>query len=253
MTYNDELNVAMKAARKAGTIQLERRHEIVNIEIKQDRSPVTDIDKECELLIRGELLSAFPDDGFVGEETGIKKGKSGRTWMVDPLDGTRPYIRGIPTYSVLIGLDNNGEIVVGVVHFPAKSETYRAVKGSSAFCNNQRIHVSGTQKMSEVMGSCLGFIEKSGSKEGNKVLKLMRRWNYTYGFMDAYSYMCVASGKLDICIGLIDTPLDRAAAACIVTEAGGSYSDLQGNITINRSSFVLSNGILHDEILKHFE
>ena len=173
--------------------------------------------------------------------------------MVDPLDGTRPYIRGIPTYSILIGLEDNGEFVAGVTHFPAKKETYWASKGNGAFCNNRRIHVSDTKDMPAVMGSSLGFIEKSGSTEGKKLLKLMQMWDYAYGFMDAYSYMCVASGKLDICIGLIDTPLDRASAACIITEAGGRYSDLQGNKTVNNSSFVLSNGILHDQIIKHFK
>lgn len=253
MAYTDELGVAVKAAQEAGGIQLENQHKVLNIELKQDRSPVTEVDRECEQLIRNELLSAFPDDGFIGEETGTLTGKSGRTWMVDPLDGTRPYIRGIPTYSVLIGLEDNGEFVAGVTHFPAKEECYRASKGNGAFCNNRKIHVSDTKDMSAVMGSSLGFIEKSGSTEGKKLLTLMQRWDYSYGFMDAYSYMCVASGKLDICIGLIDSPLDRASAACIITEAGGTYSDLQGNKTVHNSSFILSNGILHDQIINHFK
>ena len=253
MSYTDELSLAVKTAQQAGSIQLENQYKVLNIEIKQDRSPVTDVDKECEQLIRNELLSAFPDDGFIGEETGNIEEKSGRIWMVDPLDGTRPYIRGIPTYSVLIGLEDKGEFVVGVTHFPAKEETYWASKGDGAFCNNRRIHVSDTKDMSAVMGSSLGFIEKSASPEGQRLLKLMQRWDYTYGFMDAYSYMCVASGKLDVCISLIDSPLDRASAACIITEAGGTYSDLQGNKTVNNSSFVLSNGILHDQIIKHFK
>ena len=253
MTYKSELNVAIETAQKAGTIQLKHQRRILDIKLKLDHSPVTEVDIECEKFIRNELLSAFPDDGFIGEETGDVTGKSGRTWMVDPLDGTRPYIRGIPTYSVLIGLEDNGEYTVGVTHFPAKEETYWASKGDGAFCNKKKIHVSSTKEMSEAIGSSLGIIEKMDSEEGKKLLTLLRRWDYVYGFMDAYSYMCVASGKLDICMGLIDAPLDRVTAACIVTEAGGCYSDLYGNKSIHKSSFVLSNGILHDQIIKHFK
>lgn len=253
MAYTDELSLAIKTAREAGSIQLKYQYRVLNVEIKQDRSPVTEVDKECEQLIRDKLLSAFPDDGFIGEETGKTAGKSNRTWMVDPLDGTRPYIRGIPTYSVLISLEDNGEYVVGVTHFPAKEESYWASKGGGAFCNNKKIHVSGTKEMPVVIGSCLGIIEKLDTEEGRKVLTLMKRWDYVYGFMDAYSYMCVASGKLDICIGLIDSPLDRASTACIIEEAGGSYSDLSGNKSINNNSFVLSNGLLHNQIVHHFK
>ena len=253
LSYKNELDAAIALAHKAGTIQLKNQRKISTVEIKPDYSPVTDVDKQCENLIRNELLSAFPDDGFLGEETGDISGKSGRRWMVDPLDGTRPYLRGIPTYSVLIGLEDNGEYVVGVTHFPAKDETYWASKGSGAFCNKRRIRVSNTKDMSAVLGSSLGIVETFGSAEGKKLITLMQRWDYAYGFMDAYSYMSLASGRLDICISLIDMPWDRASAACIVTEAGGKYSDLNGKKSIHNTSFVLSNGIVHSQVIKHFQ
>lgn len=252
MAYTDELSLAIKTAREAGSIQLKYQCRVLNVEIKQDKSPVTEVDRECERLIRDELLSAFPEDGFLGEETDDISGESARRWIVDPLDGTRTYIRGIPTYSVLIGLEDNGECVVGVAHFPAKDETYWASKGNGAFCNKQMIRVSNTKDMSAVLGSSLGVIEKSDSVAGKKLITLMKKWDYIYGFMDAYSYMCLASGKLDICISLIDMPWDRAPAACIVTEAGGKHSDLYGIKSIHNSSFVISNGILHEQIIKYF-
>ncbi len=253
MPFSKELNCATDAALKAGIIQREKQSRVVNIGYKADSSPVTEVDKQCEELIRDILFSSFPDDGFIGEETGNVSGKSGRTWIVDPLDGTIPYIRGIPTYSILIALEYNETIVAGVAHFPALEETYRASKGYGAFCNNRRIYVSSTENISSAIGSSLGLIDSAETSEGKKLLSFIQQWYYHYGFMDAYSYICVASGKLDLCINLSDKPWDRAAAACVVTEAGGKYSDIKGNKTIKNSSFILSNGVLQSQIIKHFE
>ncbi len=252
MLFKKELAVARDAARKAGEIQLARQSETVQTELKSDFSPVTEVDKQCEALIQKKLCNAFPQDGFFGEETGIDEGASGRRWIVDPLDGTRPYLRGIPTYSTLIALEINNEYVLGVIHFPARGETYWAARGSGAFCNNKPIHVSQTDEISQVMGSCLGIVEEAETEAGRKLLSFMREWNYAYGFMDALSYMYCASGKLDVCISLIDKPWDRAAAACIVTEAGGTYSDLSGKHTIHSSSFAVSNGRFHSDIITRF-
>jgi len=252
MIYEKELSIARDVALKAGEIQLARQTNLLNIELKSDQSPVTEVDKQCEQLIRDTLCKTFPSDGFFGEETEAFQGTSGRRWIVDPLDGTRPYIRGIPTYSVLIALEIDSDYAIGVVHFPALSETYWASSGQGAFCNDKPIHVSQTGEIRSVMGSSLGLIEEAETEEGKKLLSFMQRWGYNYGFMDALSYMYCAAGKLDICIGLIDKPWDRAAAACIVTEAGGKYSDLSGNRTIHNSSFVVSNGIIHNDIIAHF-
>ncbi len=253
MPYSQELQTARDCAQKAGVIQLKSQAHLTAIEKKPDSSPVTEVDMQCENLIRDHLLTAFPDDGFIGEETEAITGTSGRTWIVDPLDGTRPYIRGIHTFSILISLSVDDQFVVGLAHFPAIQETYWASKGQGAYCNDKQIQVSPTTNISAAMGSCLGIIEKADSNEGKKLFSLMRQWDYTYGFMDAYSYMSVAAGKLDVCISLIDKPWDRAAAACIVTEAGGRFSDMAGEKTVQSSSFVLSNGHLHDLIIQHFK
>jgi len=251
--YTTELRIALEAAKKAGDIQLRSRNKIARIEYKPDNSPVTAIDKTCEGVIRDMLLAAFPGDGILGEETGDMPGTSGRKWIVDPLDGTRPYLRGIPTFSTIIGLEHDGDYVVGVTHFAALNETCWASKGGGAFCNRRRLHVSKTKKTSSAMGSSLGYIEKSRSKQGKKLLSLMKRWDYVYGFMDAYSYMSVAAGKLDVCISLIDKPWDKVSAACIVSEAGGRFSDIHGKKTIYSDTLILSNGLLHEKIVHHFQ
>jgi histidinol-phosphatase len=250
--YENELNQALETAKRAGRIQLEMRHLLTNVEKKTDRSPVTEIDKRCEELIQTELLKHFPTDGFLGEETGNHSGTATRRWIVDPLDGTRPYIRNIPTYSVLISLEENYVPVVGIIHLPDTGITCWATKGSGAFLNNEPIHVSKTSVLGDSMGSALGFIEKKDTPEGKHLFSLMQSWDYNYGFMDAYSYVCVASGKLDLAVNLLDKAWDCSAAACIITEAGGTYSDIKGEKTAHNGSIVFSNGILHQEILNYF-
>lgn len=253
MSLERELNVAIQVARGAGEIQTKGTDSVLDIARKDDTSPVTRIDRACEEYIRSHLLSEFPEDGFLGEESGEKTGTSGRRWIVDPLDGTRPYIRGIPTYSVLIGLEKQRDLLVGVMHFAAMNETYWASKGNGAFCNGQSIHVSGTTEANRIMGSALGMVERSDAPEGKALFAFMKTWDYAYGFMDAYSYAALASGKLDMTVNLLDKAWDCAAASCIVKEAGGRYSDLRGVETIHNGAIVLSNGLVHHHALAAFQ
>ncbi len=249
MSFNSELTVALDTAIKAGKKHLEFQHKCLSIEIKQDRSPVTEVDKLCENFIRERLLSAFPNDGFLGEESGNHKGTSNRCWIVDPLDGTRPFIRGIPTHSVLISLEENHEPVVGVIHLPAMNITCWGAKNSGAFLNGEKISVSETDSLNNAIGSALGFLEKADQLEGERLFRFMKSWNYNYGFMDAYTYVAIASGKLDLCVNLLDKAWDCTAAACIIKEAGGEFSDISGIRSTHHGNIVLSNGILHEQII----
>jgi histidinol phosphatase-like enzyme (inositol monophosphatase family) len=251
MNLEKELTVARKAAEGAGAIQLKYRKKLPVVEKKADDSPVTKVDRECEAFIRKTLLKKFPGDGFLGEETGRVEGSSGRMWIVDPLDGTRPYLRDIPTFSSLIGLEGENRMLVGVMHFPKLSETYYAAAGRGAFCNGVRIRVSSTSKLAYAIGSGFGFVE--GDRRGKRLLLFMRQWDYSYGFMDAYSYAAVASGKLDLCVNFLDKPWDCAAAACVVNEAGGRFSDIRGTESVYSGSTVVSNGLLHEAIITYFE
>jgi histidinol phosphatase-like enzyme (inositol monophosphatase family) len=253
MPYNTELKIALEAVSAAGIIQLKGRENLLNVEIKSDNSPVTQIDKKCETVIRDMIEKHFPRDGFLGEETGSNKGSSGRTWIVDPLDGTRPYIKGIPTHSVLIALEDAGDVVVGCMHLPSLCETYFAQKGQGAFLNNSPIHVSQTKSLDKVMGSALGYLEEHKEKDGTILLSLMKKWDYSYGFMDAYTYGCIAAGRLDVSVNLWDKPWDCAAGACIVREAGGRFSDINGKQTVYSGNIILSNGFVHDAVLEYFQ
>ena len=249
----NELNIAIRAAKEAGKIQLELRGSALDIERKDDCSPVTLVDKRCEDAVKKIITEAFPKDSFLGEETGESGSSKERRWIVDPIDGTRPYIRGIPTHSVLIGLEENGEPALGVIYLPAMDIMCHAAKGEGAFLNGEKIRVSSTGKLSDAMGSTLGLVEYADEPLGGQLLSLMRAWDYTYGFMDAYSYVLLACGKLDVCVNLLDKAWDCAAAACIVKEAGGEFSDISGNKTVHNGSIVFTNGILHDQVIKFFK
>jgi histidinol-phosphatase len=251
--YEIELDIARCAALEAGSIQMKHQESPAGIVRKADRSPVTDVDRECEALIRDRLLKHFPNDGFLGEETGNHPGTSGRRWIVDPLDGTRPYIRGIPTFSVLIALESDLEPAVGVIHLPAMQLTCWAAQGGGAWSNNKQVHVSTAASLDTCMGSALGFVEKADRPEGKALFELMKKWDYVYGFMDAYTYTCIACGKLDACVNLLDRPWDCAAAACIITEAGGRYTDITGEKSVHNGSIVLTNGFLHEPTLDFFK
>jgi histidinol phosphatase-like enzyme (inositol monophosphatase family) len=252
VNYSTELSIALNAADTASAIQLKGREKMLHIEKKNDRSPVTQIDKECEELIRDTILKKFPQDGFLGEETGQHNSGSSRKWIVDPLDGTRPFIRGIPTFSTLIALEDNGIPVVGVIRLPALDITCWATSRGGAFKNNSAIHVSSTDNLSDCMGSALGFVEKADTDSGQALFTLMKSWDYSYGFMDAYSYVCVADGSLDCTVNLLDKAWDCAAAACIVTEAGGTFCDIYGKRSVHEGTIVLCNGKLEQLILSYF-
>jgi len=249
--YLEELNTALEIVQTAGAIQNDNRNSFLEIEKKDDLSPVTQVDRRCEMLIRDVLLAKFPLDGFVGEETDVVMPKNGRRWIVDPLDGTRPYIRGIPTYSVLVALEDHGELVLGIIYLPAMDILCWGQKNNGAFLNGERIHVSSVSELHLAMGSGLGHIEIEEA-DGKNLLKLLRDIDYSYGFMDAYTYVCIASGKIDLCVNLLDKPWDCAAAACIIREAGGTFSDIHGNSSIHNGSIVFSNGQLHKSILRFF-
>jgi histidinol-phosphatase len=252
MNYKRELAIALKTAKEAEELLLGYAKRMPPVKFKADRSPVTAADRASEALIRRRLHAAFPHDGFLGEETDAVPGKNNRQWVVDPLDGTRPFLRGIPTWSVLIALEDAGEPVVGVIHLPALKLSCWASRGNGAFLNGKRVHVSKISSPGKAMGSALGFVEKAGRPEGKQLLSLMRSWDYAYGFMDAFSYVCVAGGRLDIAVNLLDKPWDCAAAACIVREAGGTYSDIRGRRTVHGGSIILSNGLLHTAALRRF-
>ncbi|MBD3422331.1 MAG: hypothetical protein GF398_19635 [Chitinivibrionales bacterium] len=252
-SYSRELSCALAAARAAGELQISFFSKSKRIDIKADASPVSEVDTACEEKIIATIKSEFPGDGFLGEESGAQEATNQRTWIIDPIDGTRPYLRNIPTFSTLIALEEHGSIVVGIMHFAGLEQTYYATAGNGAYCNEQPICVSTLDRMSTAMGSGLGFVERHGHPRAQQLFAYMQALGYYYGYMDAYSYASVASGKLDACVNILDKPWDCAPAALIVEEAGGRVSDIAGAQTIYSGSCVATNGVLHDTVLSFFK
>jgi len=252
MPYETEIELLKEIVLVVGEYQLEMQPKLKKINLKEDRSPFTEVDVNSENMIKEKISEKFTDDGFLGEESGITYGKSSRRWIIDPLDGTRPYIHGIPTHSILIALEDKGELVAGIAHFPALKETYWASKNGGAFCNGEKISVSKTDKIEDCMASGLGVVEEANEKNGKLLIEILNKCDSFYGFMDAYSYTAVAAGKMDFFVSLLDKAWDRAPLAIIVKEAGGIFSDFDGKETIYSKEFIVSNKNMFKEVLENW-
>lgn len=238
------------AAIQAGSHALQYFDRGVSVEWKADSSPVTRADREAEDLLRLTLLQAFPDDGFLGEEFGDHPGRSGFRWIVDPIDGTRSFVRNIPLWATLVGLEYKGEPIAGIAHLPAlRGTTYRALRGDGAYRDERRIRVSDTSKLSDslLFYSSLSWFIKAGRE--NDFMNLVRKTQRQRGYGDFYGFVLVAEGAGDIMAEHGVHIWDVAGLKVIVEEAGGRFSDWSGESTIHSPDVVATNGLLHAEVL----
>jgi histidinol-phosphatase len=219
-------------------------------EWKLDRSPVTAADRAAEAFLRNRIINAFPDDAFVGEEYGDKPGASGFRWVVDPIDGTRNFMRGLPLWGTLVGLEHRGEAVAGAAVLPSLGHTYRALRGDGAFRDGRRLRVSGAASLDEavlVCSSLSGFFQAGREAE---FLELARRTQRQRAFGNFYGFVLVAEGSAEVMVEQGLHVWDVAAVAPIIEEAGGRFTDWQGRATIHHPDVIASNGKLHDETLR---
>lgn len=241
---------AVDAAQQAGKLALGYFDNNVRVEWKQDESPVTVADRNAEQFLRHTLLAKFPGDGFLGEEFGDQPGTSGFRWIVDPVDGTRSFVRGIPIWATLVGLEYKGEQIAGVAVLPALGDTYRALRGEGAFRNERPLHVSKVAELREAMMfySSISWFVKAGKRD--LFLDLAVKTQRQRGFGDFYGFVLVAQGSGEIMIEHGVHSWDMAALKPIIEEAGGRFSDWQGNPTIESPDVLATNGTLHEEVLR---
>ncbi len=221
-----------------------------HIEWKLDHSPVTAGDRAVEAFLRNRIINAFPQDAFLGEEYGEKPGDSGYRWVVDPIDGTRNFMRGMPLWGTLVGLEYRGEAIAGAAVMPALGYHYRALRGDGAFRNDRQLRVSDTAILGEAVLACSsmsGFI-KAGREAA--LLELARQTQRQRAFGNFYGMILIAEGAADVFVDQGMHIWDVAAVAPIIEEAGGRFTDWQGRATIDRPDVVASNGRLHDEVLR---
>lgn len=247
--WRTRYELAIEAAHQAGQLALRYFDTPVNVEWKSNQSPVTIADREAEQLLRTILLGRFPHDGFLGEEFGETLGDSGFRWIVDPIDGTRSFVRGIPLWGTLIGLEHRDEQIAGVVYIPTMNQLFRALHGDGAYRDERRIRVSDIVQLeqSQIFYSLLSWFIKGGCKDA--FLDLVCRTQRQRGFGDFYGFMMVAQGSGEIMLEYGVKPWDVAALKPIIEEAGGQCTDWDGKPTIHRPDVLASNGKLHDEAL----
>jgi len=251
--------VAIEAARAGGRAALRHfRRPDLAVEWKPDDSPVTRADREAEAAIRATIAAAFPDDAWTGEETGSAEslggsGTSGRRWIVDPIDGTRNFVRGVPLWATLVAceqaLPGGDKVVAAAVLIPALDEAYDAVLGGGARCNGQPIRVSGTASLAQALW-CFEAPSWFRRHQLDAVWDHLDRGTALQrGLGDAYAHMLVASGRAEVVVEPALSVWDVAATSLVVTEAGGRFSDLDGTPSIRSNHAIVTNGLLHNEIV----
>ncbi|HEY7380319.1 MAG TPA: inositol monophosphatase family protein [Gaiella sp.] len=236
-----DLALALELADAADTISLARfRAGDLGVRTKDDTTPVTDADEAVESEIRVRLAAARPRDAMLGEEHG-SSGRGRRRWIVDPIDGTRNYSRGVPVWATLIALEEEGELRLGVVSAPALGRRWFAERGQGAWANDDRVHVSSVRNVDDAV---LHF-----ALDRPLPALSAQAW-HTRSYGDFWAHMLVAEGAADGAIDAIGVSLwDLAAVQVIVEEAGGRFTDFQGVARPDGGSAISSNGYLHDVLL----
>jgi histidinol-phosphatase len=249
---NPDLRLALEMADAADAITLRHfQSATLAVRTKVDMTPVSEADEAVERALREMLAAQRPDDAIVGEEYGTS-GTSPRRWILDPIDATKNYVRGIPVYATLIALVEGDRPVVGVVSAPALTRRWWASAGEGAFCNGKLIRASHIGEIGEahLAYDSVADFDKSGSTEA--FLRLSRRCTRARGFGDFWIHMLVAEGAIEIAVEPAVAPWDMAAVQIIVEEAGGRFTDLTGNPRFDGGSGLSTNGLLHDEVLESF-
>lgn len=243
------LAAAVEAARAAGDVALKYYRSSFDVTLKADRTPVTQADREAEAIIVETLGRAFPDVGVLGEEFGVR-GAQGRRWIIDPIDGTKNFVRRIPFWATLIALEEEGEITVGVIHNPVTGELYTARRGGGARLNGAPIHVSTVSELgdAQLIHAGLSLLRRAGHWDG--FVRLVDATGRQRGFGDYLGYGLVAEGKAEIYAEADLKPWDLAAAKILVEEAGGRFTDFAGAPTIYTGTALATNGRLHDRVLE---
>jgi myo-inositol-1(or 4)-monophosphatase len=244
------MDFAAATAYTAGRMTLGYFSTGVRPDFKQDDSPVTVADKLSEEYIRGRIEERYPSHAIVGEEYGVKEaaGASHR-WLVDPIDGTRSFIRGVPLYGVLLGLEIDSVPTVGAAYYPATDELLVAATGAGCYWNGRLARVSPVSDLSRAYVSCSDFGNFEVYGRADEWQRLMRKSYARVGWTDAFGYLLVATGRLEVMVDPIMNPWDCGPFVPILQEAGGYFGDWQGHPTNYAGQGLATNAALKDEVI----
>jgi len=250
MNHSLELQAALDAASQAATIARSLYQGNLEVRLKADKSPVTEADLRCEAAIRDILDSRFPSYGFFGEETLSRGLDAENLWLVDPIDGTKAFVREYPMFSTQIALMRRGEIVLGVSSAPVYGELAYAERGCGAFLNGKPMAVSDITALESAALSAGNLKSLASGSRWSRYGALVARVNRIRGYGDFLHYHLLGSGKIDVVIETDVNILDIAACVAIISEAGGHFSELGGApITLQSKTVLATNGHLHAAVL----
>ena len=250
------MSFAHDLARRAGEVTLRHFGHALAAETKADGTPVTRADREVEMLLREEIGRRYPNHSILGEEFGEEAGDEPFRWILDPIDGTRSFMKGVPLYAVLIGVESEGDPVVGVVHLPALGETVVAARGEG--CRwwpagggpPRPARVSDTGTLAAATALTTDPAQLPASPVGRGWRSLSAEAALVRGWGDAYGHVLVATGRAEIMVDPVLSPWDAAPLLPIMREAGGRFTDLAGRETIRGGSGLSTNGRLHRTVLR---
>jgi myo-inositol-1(or 4)-monophosphatase len=246
------ISLAAESAKEAGDFLLDNFGKISKIESKGDRNLATNLDKEAEKIIVDKIKSKFPEHGILAEEGGGARLDRDYIWIIDPLDGTHNFIRGIDIFGVSIGVVYKGRFIAGVIYMPVEKELYVGEKGSGAYKNNKKISVSRTKNLKECFisfDSSIRYCPKIMLKTLGDLVKEVFSVRMLGSSARILSY--VAEGKLDFAVEFYDRPWDFAGSVSIIEEAGGKLTDLKGNAVAPRTvGYIASNSVIYDAVQK---
>ncbi len=241
---------AVEAAREAGRITLEYFQTALTPERKPDRTLVTAADRKAEERLRALIRQTYPNHGILGEEFGEERGSSGWMWIIDPLDGTASFVHGVPLFGVLLGLEIDGQVVLGVANFPWLEELVSAARGMGCFWNGRRAAVSAVDDLKEALllytdSACF---EPHGRERAFRRLLAATRMHRSWG--DCYGHILVATGRAEVMLDPVMNVWDCAALLPILQESGGTFTDWSGRPTIRGGNAISTNRRLLEQVMR---
>jgi len=248
MNLNDELSFALSLADESRGIILKHFGTGMAVEWKGDNTPVTLADRAAEEALRTRIVKQTPGYGIIGEEFGSETGSVDREWVIDPIDGTKAFIHGVPLFGTLIALLEKGEPVLGIIDLPALGQRVHATRGGGCFLNSKPCHVSKVESLDEalILDGSATTMERLG--HGPAWAELRRKARLHRGWGDCYGHFLVATGAAEVMADPVVEIWDIAPMAVILPEAGGRFTGLLGTPGIHNRSGLSSNGLLHDTV-----
>ncbi len=247
------LEAVQELAKLTGEVALRHYRTALTVETKSDGSPVTAADREAETAAREWLARRFPDDGITGEELGETAGKSGRRWLLDPIDGTKSFVRGVPMWGSLIAVLEDDRVLAGAASYPAVGERLAAAPGDGCFWNDRRAQVSETSSLAGATVLITDERDFPAASQRDGWRTLTGEAGVARGWGDCFGYLLVATGRAEV---MVDPSVNAWDVACfqpIIEEAGGVFTDLKGGKSSFKGSVIATNGALAKSVRDFFD